>query len=380
MPTTQQNKDTLAVSVTDAYDRVVEQTIVDSVSHLYFGGFYCNPLESLSVSEDAIQASAGAPLQFTMGASSGKYAGGILHSNAKVYAIPFNATQVLEYDPITRTATLFGSLSGTSKFMGGALASTGKFMVAPFDSLVAAEIDPVTKTIVTFGNFAGLGKWSGIVAGTNGSVYAIPYNDNRVLRIVGSTRATSFIAVSGVTGNAKWRGGVFSPKNSLIIGVPHSNNRLLLINPTAGTATLGVVLAPEGVTFSGAVCGPDGNIYFIPDNATTIYVYDPLTTLVTTFGVLPEGEGKWKGGTLAPNGKIYCMPHNYDAILEIDTYNLAVRRIGKFPGTQKWMGSVLTTLGNVVGIPFDDEGIISVLGTGMSGTNWWALNAHANVF
>lgn len=380
MPASELAKQALETEVVAAYDRVIEQTIVDSVNHLYFGGFYCNPLEGLSVSEDAIQASAGAPLQFTMGASAGKYAGGILHTNAKVYAVPFNATQILEYDPNTREAELFGSLSGTNKFMGAALASTNKFIMAPFDSLTAAEVDPVTKVITTFGSFAGVGKWSGIVSAINGSLYAIPYNDNRVLRIVASTRATSFLTITGVTGTAKWRGGVFSPKTNTIIGVPHLNNRLLLINPTAGTATLGATLCPVGVTFSGAVCGPDGRIYFIPDNATTIYVYDPVTAEITTFGKLPEGEGKWKGGTLAPNGKIYCMPHNYAAILEIDTYNLAVRRIGNFPGTQKWMGSVLTTLGNVVGIPYDDEGIVSVLGTGMAGTNWWALSAHANVF
>jgi hypothetical protein len=40
----------------------------------------------------------------------------------------------------------------------------------------------------------------------------------------------------------------------------------------------------------------------------------------------------------------------------------------------------LTMLGNVVGIPFNEESLVSVLGTGMAGTNWWALSAHANSF
>ena len=380
MSATEEERNALGESIVGAYDRVVEQTIVDAVNHLYFGGFYCNPLEDLSVSEDAVQAAAGAPLQFTMGAAQGKYAGAVLHQNTKVYAVPFNATQILEYDPNTREATLFGSLSGTNKFMGAALASTGKFIMAPFDSTSAIEVDPVTKTLVSFGSFTGAGKWSGVVSAINGSLYAIPYNDNRVLRIVGSTRATSFITLSGVTGTAKWRGGVYSPKTNTIIGVPHQNNRLLIINPANGTAVLGVELCPPGVTFSGGVCGPDGRIYFVPDNATTIYVYDPVTTQISTFGKLPEGAGKWKGGSLAPNGKIYCMPYNHDSILEIDTYNLAVRQIGNFPGEAKWMGGVTTTLGNVVGIPFNDEGVVSVLGTGMAGTNWWALSAHANIF
>ena len=46
----------------------------------------------------------------------GKWSGGVLAPNGKIYGIPFHSTEVLEIDPETKTATTFGSVgSDTSK-------------------------------------------------------------------------------------------------------------------------------------------------------------------------------------------------------------------------------------------------------------------------
>ena len=71
----------------------------------------------------------------------------------------------------------------------------------------------------------------------------------------------------------------------------------------------------------GAVLGPDGNIYGIPTNATSVLKLDPATRKVTTFGdfgtaLAPAncsgavhcGLEKWIGGVLAPTGKIIGIP------------------------------------------------------------------------
>ena len=71
----------------------------------------------------------------------------------------------------------------------------------------------------------------------------------------------------------------------------------------------------------GAVLGPDGKIYGIPTNATSVLKLDPVTRKVTTFGdfgtalapancsgALHCGLEKWIGGVLAPTGKIIGIP------------------------------------------------------------------------
>ena len=67
----------------------------------------------------------------------------------------------------------------------------------------------------------------------------------------------------------------------------------------------------------GGVLAPNGKIYGIPCNATTVLEIDPVTKTATTFGSLSSGTAKWDGGVLAPNGKIYGIPRNATTVLEI---------------------------------------------------------------
>ena len=76
----------------------------------------------------------------------GKWFGGVLAPNGKIYGIPSNSTQVLEIDPATQTTQLFGSLSGTNKWAGGVLAPNGKIYGVPGDSTQVLEIDKSTIT------------------------------------------------------------------------------------------------------------------------------------------------------------------------------------------------------------------------------------------
>jgi hypothetical protein len=69
----------------------------------------------------------------------------VLAPNGKIYGIPFNSTQVLEIDPNTRAASLFGDLSGTTyKLYGGVLAPNGKIYGIPFNSTQVLEISGVS--------------------------------------------------------------------------------------------------------------------------------------------------------------------------------------------------------------------------------------------
>jgi len=96
--------------------------------------------------------------------------------------MPYNSTQVLEIDPETQNVTLFGSLSSDSgKWAGGVLAPNGKIYGIPRESTQVLEIDPETQNVTLFGNFSGAGKWIGGVLAPNGKIYGISYNNTQVL-------------------------------------------------------------------------------------------------------------------------------------------------------------------------------------------------------
>lgn len=375
----------LEVAVLDLFQRHRKDIVIDALRHLYFGGFYSNPLEKFSMSEDYTNSVAGANvIDQSYGAGLGRFSGGCLLPNGRVFFAPHNSSQIAIVDPDSHNTTLTGTLTGTQQYMGAVLGSNGRAFCAPFNSNAVLEFNPTGNAIATFGNYAGNGKWSGFVPSpTNGSLYAIPYNHASVLRVVASSRAVSLINPTnvGAVTTGKWRGGCYVPATSSIFCAPFNHPGMLEINPAAGTAAVISVFPalPQGA-FSGCVCWRDGKVYFIPYNADAVYVFDPLTDQVTKFGKLPLGGQKWMGGRLAPNGNIYCVPYNHSSILEIDPANQELRLIGNFEGEQKWMGGVITQYGNMLTIPFDAEDALSVLGTRMSGPDWWNVSAYTNFF
>lgn len=375
----------LETAVVDLFNNHRKDIVIDALRHLYFGGFYSNPLEDFSLSEDFTESISGANvISDLFGSVLGGFAGGCLMTDGRVFLAPYNASQIAITNPDTYSSTLTGNLSGTEKYMGAVLGSNGRAFCAPFNATAVLEFNPAGNVITTFGNYAGNGKWSGFVPSpTNGSLYAIPYNHASVLRVIASSRAVSLITPTGIgdTTAGKWRGGCYVPSIQQIVAAPYNHPGLLTINPAAGNATVLNVFSalPQGA-FSGCVLWRDGNVYFIPYNADAVYVYDPVTEQVSKFGKLPLGGQKWMGGRLAPNGNIYCVPYNHDAILEIDPANQETRLIGKFEGTQKWMGGVLTKYGNLLAIPHNTPDALSILGTRMSGPDWWNVSAYTNFF
>ena len=79
---------------------------------------------------------------------------------------------------------------------------------------------------------------------------------------------------------------------------------------SGGSETIGTFGSLTGTAkWFGGVLAPNGFIYGIPYNSTTVLKIDPSTDTATTFGSL-TGTNKWFGGVLAPNGFIYVIPYN----------------------------------------------------------------------
>ena len=79
----------------------------------------------------------------------------------------------------------------------------------------------------------------------------------------------------------------------------------------------------------------------------------------TKFGI-STGSFKWVGGVLAPNGKIYGIPLNSTTVLEIDPVNQTATTFGSLAGATKWVGGVLAPNGKIYGIPFYSTTVLEI--------------------
>ena len=121
-----------------------------------------------------------------LGSEDNKYLGLALANNGKLYAVPFNALQVLEIDPVNQTTTLIGQdLGGSAIYQSLAVANNGKLYAAPRDASQVLEIDPVNQTTTLIGQDLGSGsnKYLSLALANNGKLYAAPGAASQVLEI-----------------------------------------------------------------------------------------------------------------------------------------------------------------------------------------------------
>ncbi|MBN2160665.1 MAG: chitobiase/beta-hexosaminidase C-terminal domain-containing protein [Spirochaetes bacterium] len=318
--------------------------------------------------EKALGSSAAASYT-TFAPSVSNYRGGVLGPDGNIYAIPANATVVLEIDPDTDTSTTFGTIAGTEslKYAGGVLAKNGKIYGMPLNVTNVLVIDPVAKS-VGYINGTPSGYWGGVLA-PNGRIYCMPSTAGNVLVIDPDTE--TFYTIGSGLGSCN--GGVLAP-NGNIYAI--SSGYILLIDPDADTvSTFGST--PTG--YRGAVLASNGMIYGIPWSSTcdTILKIDPTTNTATTFGDVSSVAAtyRWAGGALAPNGKIYGMPYMATYVLEIDpdTETLNLISIASGPNS---VGAVLAPNGKIYGMPYSSA--IPVINPNSNGV--WDINIALSAF
>ena len=123
--------------------------------------------------------------------------------------------------------------------------------------------------------------------------------------------------ISAGLGVGRAAGGASFPLWSL--SGDHSTQFMAALNALSATQsdTATTFGSLAGTTkWAGGVLAPNGCIYGMPRNSTTVLKIDPTTDTATTFGSL-VGTTKWAGGVLAPNGCIYEMPRNSTTVLKL---------------------------------------------------------------
>ena len=137
----------------------------------------------------------------------------------------------------------------------------------------------------------------------------------------------------------------------------------MFVQSSQSTTTFGSLSGSS--KWIGGVLAPNGMIYGIPLDSTTVLKIDPTTDTATTFGSL-SGSGKWIGGVLAPNKMIYGIPYSSASVLKIDPTTDTATTFGNLSGSTKWRGGVLAPNGMVYGIPLESTTVLR-LGTACDG-------------
>ena len=250
----------------------------------------------------------------TINASS--YLTGALAPNGKIYYPPLNTNLALVIDPATNTSvrTNWGlTFSGANLYDNAVLGGDGKiYCVGAPGCLV---IDPVANTasVQNFGGVIPSGasfRWRGAVRSTaNGKLYFAPYLTTTVLSI----DTTANVANSwnyGTTIGSQAHQGIFNGKDGRLYCSPHNQAYWSIINPVSNTYARVTQTSAKSM---GGFTGDDGNVYAVPfeqsNNRFSVFNVTANTVSLQNYGItLGATTNKWWGAVVGPNGKAYCVP------------------------------------------------------------------------
>ena len=337
------------------------------------------------------------------------YGSFVAHPNGKLYGMPMDCGNVLEFDPINKSYSKFGSgsIPGRSGPLGGGMnlwakgivAPNGHIYCVPSNSNEILKVDVYNKTASVFGDTGYIGSSPDTATGDHGDskfctgilvgdkIYMIPYSAN-----------DSYIQGTD-SPNKNWIVGIIDTTNDTIdtTSFKFGENELPQIDDNAATpnnngGAYGSANGSRvGAPFESAVKGIDGKIYCVPSDYPYVCVIDPQTNTISRMSNTPLGTVDGTGTStkfgyndpnygyrdqpvdcaiLAANGKIYGYVDGFNVarparpyantMVEIDTEN-ATHRIIELPITLDgdtyknafWFPcSVLGPDGGIYGIPY----------------------------
>ena len=176
--------------------------------------------------------------------------------------------------------------------------------------------------------------------------------------------ATGLCTTESAWSSYNWEGAVTLPDGRILF-VPDGAPYFIVITPNSVTPTSPTITTYTGPAtgYSGGVLGANGQVYCVPNGATTVMVFNPLTNTYTTFGSVSKS---YVGGALAPDGSIYCFPVNGGAILKINTINNTLSTIASPSGSDDFATGVLAPNGNIYSPAYLGGGAILEINTGFS--------------
>lgn len=312
-----------------------------------------------SVAETNSLVPASAVFEENFGSFSGSQAfyPGVLAPNGFIYLTPYTSQVFAKINPNNNTVTTFGSVpasgGGLHRYQSSILAPNGKIYITPSRSTIGIVLDPSNDTITSYGTFFAtnitqdnLGR---SVLAPNGKIYIMASLATNIIVVDPSNNTiSSFGTLQGGTANVKGN-GLCLASNGKLYSSPNSSTIIFIIDPSVNT--IATIVGTGTSSCISNIQGPNGNIYYIPNNGTPA-VLDPNNNTITTFGfVLP---GSHFGSVLLPNGKIFACPSVTTSLSIIDPSNNTVTTFGTYPsGSTPFSGGVAAPNGKIYMSPYN---------------------------
>ena len=122
--------------------------------------------------------------------SVGKYYGGVLAPNGKIYCVPETTNTVGVINTETNTfyaVDISGTETGASKYREGALGPNGIIYFVPYNSDNLGMFDPSTETFSVLSVASIIdtdNKYGGASFASNGALYMAPWDGTKILKVI----------------------------------------------------------------------------------------------------------------------------------------------------------------------------------------------------
>lgn len=166
--------------------------------------------------------------------------------------------------------------------------------------------------------------------------------------------------VSNADTSLEWTGGVLSRTNDIYF-LPNEGTTVLKYNIAFDTFTeIGTVTASRGYT--SGVLAANGHIYAASKNAEYLLDIDTSDDTVAELSGMSSSIYGYDGGVNGANGYVYFVPASSTQVLRYDYVNNTYEYIGSTYGTDadKWSGGCIAGNGNIYCAPFDNQYILKI--------------------
>ena len=275
------------------------------------------------------------------------FCGGILTPDNRILLIPYKANSLWVYNPALDTLTNYTTKVGTTT-TNGVYTTYGSAFTLSYGNVVLfptanggpiLEFNPSTNNIDTIGTstygfgfgvvYLGLdSNGRDIAVGTSSSTSYVP----QLITITktahvsgGNTTYTGSTVVSAmsVSGTNSYIADNFPSSyllpNGNIIYLAGSSNAFIVYNPTTGAINNTFITAlptgksplsfyETGVLYSDLVILPNGDVFFVPCEATSTGIYNYISNTFRLSSVVFTGQDSYSAGMLMNNGMIFLTP------------------------------------------------------------------------
>lgn len=246
--------------------------------------------------------------------------GGVLAPNGNIYFAPGTADKIVKLNPVTDTFSLIGSSLGglTGKYLSGVLAPNGYIYFMPGRNGNILKVDPNTDIVTTISAAYGNALANGCILSPQGNIYTVPQTNSSIVKLDTSTDTLSTIARPSVNISSNLWCGAILAEDGKIYMMPNSCNAVLELDPATDAMTTYVVYDTAlRNQYLGAVLGPNGLMYGIPNEGFQMMTFNPISKEA----VFTPSGGYCYGGTLGPDGVIYMNSFATDVVPTYNTLN-----------------------------------------------------------